>query len=127
MRHVQAFVHGRVPPNLEQVVTELVARSVVLVMTEPKFYNHLIFVQRLQAENWQLRQALIAYQRAEQVRAQRARTRKASGPVKKAAPRKAAAPRKTAAPKKAAPVRKTAPKKAATSNVRAFKRGASGR
>ena len=109
LRHIRSFVHGRVPANMEELVTELVGRTVVLIMTTPAFFNHLRAIQDLQAENWQLRQALIAYQRAEQVRAQRARTRKAAGAKKVATPRKAA------------------PKKAASSNVKAFKRGASGR
>jgi len=100
---------------MEQLVTELVGRTVVLIMTTPAFVNHLRAVQELQQENWNLRQALISYQRAEQVRAQRARTRKS-----------AATPKKAAAPRKAAP-RKAAPKKAPSSNVRAFKRGSSGR
>ena len=107
LRHIAGFVHGRVPANMERLVTELVGRTVVLIMTTPAFVNHLRVVQELQQENWNLRQALITYQRAEQVRTQKARTRKA--PAKKVpAPRKAA------------------PKKAA-SNVKAFKRGASGR
>jgi hypothetical protein len=107
LRHIRQFVHGRVPPAYEDLVTELVGRTVVLIMTTPEFYNHLRMVQELQAENWNLRQALITYQRAEQIRAQRARARKAPGPAKKAAP-----------PKKATP---------AKSNVRQFKRGATGR
>jgi hypothetical protein len=107
LRHVQSYVRGRVPANLEPLVTELVSRTVVLIMTTPAFYNHLRAIQELQQENWQLRQALIAYQRAEQARAQRARARKA------------------AAAKKTAPPRKAAPKKASSSNVRAFKRPSS--
>jgi hypothetical protein len=107
LRHVQSYVRGRVPANLEPLVTELVSRTVVLVMTTPAFYNHLRAIQELQHENWQLRQALISYQRAEQVRAQKARARKA------------------AAAKKAATPRKAAPKKASSSNVRAFKRPSS--
>jgi hypothetical protein len=109
LRHIHSFVRGRVPPAMENVVTELVGRTVVLIMSRPEFYNHLRMVQELQQENWNLRQALIAYQRAEQVRAQKARTRKASA---------AANAKKAARP---------APKKAAASNVRAFKRGASNR
>lgn len=108
LRHINGYVRGRVPPNLERLVTELVGRTVVLIMTTPAFLNHLRAIQELQQDNWNLRQALISYQRAEQVRAQKARARKASA-AKKAAPRK------------------TAPKKASSSNVRAFKRGASSR
>ena len=107
LRHVQSYVRGRVPANLEPLVTELVSRTVVLIMTTPAFYNHLRAIQELQHENWQLRQMLISYQRAEQARAQKARARKA------------------AAAKKAATPRKAAPKKASSSNVRAFKRPSS--
>jgi hypothetical protein len=109
LRHIAGYVHGRVPANLENLVTELVGRTVVLIMTTPSFVSHLRVVQELQQENWNLRQALIAYQHAEQVRAQRARTRKASAAKKVPAPRKAA------------------PRKATSSNVKAFKRGTSGR
>ena len=107
LRHVQSYVRGRVPANLEPLVTELVSRTVVLIMTTPAFYNHLRAIQELQHENWQLRQMLISYQKAEQARAQRARARKAAAAKKAAAPRKAP------------------PKKASSANVRAFKRPSS--
>ena len=113
LNHIRLFVRGRVAPQYENLVVELVGRTVVLIMSTPSFYGHLLAFQELQRENWNLRQALIAYQHAEQVRTQKARTRKA--PAKKAAPRKAPTPRKAA------------PRKAPTSNVRAFKRGAAGR
>ena len=114
LRHIYSFVHGRVRPDLEDIVIELVGRTVVTVMTNPEFYSHLTYVQELQREIWNLRQALISYQQADVVRAQRANARRMSA-AKKAAPRKVAAPRKAA------------PKKAAPSNVRAFKRGLQGR
>src|SRR4051812_1364652 len=88
LQHVREFVRGRVPPHQEELITELVGKTVVVVMTTPAFYNHLIIIQQLQLENWNLRQALIPYQQAEQVRAKRAAARKA-GAAKKAAPRKA--------------------------------------
>ena len=113
LRHIHAYVHGRVPAQHENLIVELVGRTVVLVMTTPEFYNHLKPIQDLQLENWNLRQALIAYQRAERVRTQKGRTR---APAKKAASK----------PRKAAP-RKPAVKKSSGSNVRAFKRGASGK
>jgi hypothetical protein len=107
LRHVQSYVRGRVPANLEPLVTELVSRTVVLIMTTPAFYNHLRAIQELQHENWQLRQMLISYQKAGQARVQRARARKAAAAKKAAAPRKAP------------------PKKASSANVRAFKRPSS--
>lgn len=113
LRHIRSYVRGRVPPNLESIVVELVGRSVVLIMTTPDFYNHLTYVQQLQRENWNLRQALIGYQQAERQRAQKARARKV-----------AAAQKAAGAPKKAAP-RKTAPKRPSPSNVRAFKQASS--
>jgi hypothetical protein len=109
LRHIRGFVHGRVPPNLENLVTELVGRTVVLVMTTPEFCNHLKAVQELQQENWNLRQALIAQS-----------SQRHPSTRRKAAPKKAAAPVKKA-------VKKAPAKKAASSNVRAFKRGATGR
>ena len=112
LRHIRSFVRGRVPPQHENLVVELVGRTVVLIMTTPAFVNHLRAVQELQQENWNLRQALIAYQRAAGAPAAKPRARKA--PAKRPAAKKVATPRK-AAPKKA------------SSNVRAFKRGASGR
>jgi hypothetical protein len=105
LRHIYSYVHGRVPPQYENLVTELVGRTVVLVMTTPEFYNHLKPIQELQMENWNLRQALIAYQRAERVRT----TRKAAPKARKA------------------PAKKAPAKKLPTSNVRAFKKGARGR
>lgn len=117
LNHIRSIVHGRVPPNLEETVTDMVGRTVVLIMSTPAFYNHLVIVQQLQRQNWDLRQALIAYQRADQERAQRALARRVAA-ARKAAPAKKATPR---------PAKRAAPKKAATSNARAFKRGAAGR
>jgi len=118
LRHIRGFVHGRVPASQEETVVELVGKTVVLIMTTPAFYNHLVIIQQMQLENYNLRQALIRYQQAEVVRARRAAARKA-GASKKAAPKKA--------PAKKAPVKRATPRKAASSNVRSFMRGASGR
>ena len=101
LRNIRGFVHGRVPPNLEELVTELVARTVVLVMTTPEFYLHLSYVQDLLAQNAALRAHLI----------------------RQPPPRP---PTKKAAPRKAAPVKRVV-KKASTSRNQAFKRGAQGR
>lgn len=79
-------------------------------MTTPEFLNKLTVVEELRHDNWNLRQALIAYQRDEMSRMERARKRKA-GAAKKAAPKRVA--------------KKVAPKRA-TPNA-AFKRGAAGR
>lgn len=115
-QHVARFVRGRVPPEQELLVIELVARSVALVMTTPEFLDKLTIVQQLRQDNWQLRQALIAYQRDEMQRANRraaaARSRAKKAPAKKVAAKKVPAPRKS-------PARK--------SPNAAFKRGAAGR
>jgi hypothetical protein len=109
-QHVARFVRGRVPPEHELVVIQLVAHTVAFVMTTPEFLNKLTVVEELRHDNWQLRQALIAYQRDEMSRMERARKRKV-GAAKKAAPKRVA--------------KKVAPKRA-TPNA-AFKRGAAGR
>lgn len=110
LAHIRAYVRGRVPPAWEDLVVELVGRTVVLVMTTPAFYNHLTYVQELQRENAALRAALRPVQRP---------------PMKKPTPRKT--PARKAPPRKAtAPVKK-ATKKASPSRVAAFKKGAAGR
>ena len=114
LRDIGHMVRGTVPVQWEDQVIELTARSVIHVLSTPAFVNNLLVVQQLQRENWELRSALLSFQKAAQVRQARSAARKAKGPVKKA-------PKRPAAPKKA-----TA-KKAPTSNVRAFKRGAAGR
>ena len=93
------------------MVIELVAHTVAFVMTTPEFVNKLTVVEQLRKDNWDLRQALIAYQRAEMSRAERANKAKAAKARK--------APAKKVAPRKVAPKR-------STPNA-AFKRGAAGR
>ena len=112
---IQALVHGRVHPSQEQTVIEATANALVAIMSDPKLYSHLRVVMDLQQENWSLRQQILHLQRLlaaynhptnQTVKVQ----------VKKAAPRKRApAPRKAAA------------KKVPPNNIRAFKRGATGR
>lgn len=106
-RHIRGYVRGRVHPGYEDLVVEMVARTVVLIMTTPDFYNHLTFVQELQLENHNLRQALLALQR--------------SKPVKKTTAKKASTVKRPTV-KKA--VKKTPSKK--PSNVKAFERGLRG-
>jgi len=115
-QHVARFVRGRVPPEQEMLVIELVARSIALVMTTPEFLNNLTVVQELRQDNWNLRQALVAYQRDEMARMNRSR-RAAAARAAKGAPKKAAA-------KKAPAPRKAAPRKSPNA---AFKRGAADR
>ena len=97
-------------------VIELVAHTVAFVMTTPEFVNKLTVVEQLRYDNWQLRQALVAYQRDEMARMNRSR-RAAAARAAKGAPKKAAA-------KKAPAPRKAAPRKSPNA---AFKRGAADR
>ena len=105
LRTIRSYVHGRVPVAYEDLVTELVARTVVKIMTTPEFYLHLTYVQALQQENARLQTLL--------TRTTRPR------PATKAAPRKA--PQKRVPPKVA--VKKAQPR----SRTGQFRKGATGR
>lgn len=109
---IRRYVAETVPPSLVDVVTELTARSVVLVMTTPEFYLHLTYVQELLAEIARLKPRQTA--------------RKA--PRSPASPRKAPTTPVTSAKKPAPRVR---PAKKAQPQPRSrngqFKRGAQGR
>lgn len=48
-----------IPLEQQEAVTILVAQTVVTIMSDPRFFNHLIPVQRLQAENAALRQHIM--------------------------------------------------------------------
>ena len=111
IRQFVAELH--IPVEQREAITILVGRTVVTIMSDPRFFNHLIPVQRLQAENAALRQHLLMMQ------------------VPMAAPRKAAARKR--APARKAPakkvVRKSPPirvKGSTPANRRAFKQGYNG-
>jgi hypothetical protein len=99
LRTIRSYVTGRVPPPYEDLVTELTAKTVALVMTTPAFYLHLTYVQELLAEIARLQPR----------------------PVVK--PRKA--PQKRPAPRPA--VRKAQPRSQPRSRNGQFRKGASGR
>jgi hypothetical protein len=101
---IRGMVHGRVHPSQEEATVEIVARTVVVIMSDPQYYSHLRLVIDLQSRIIQLERALAAYQ-----------GRMAPAPVKKVAAKKSPAPRK--------PTKKPA----FGHNVKQFKRGAQGR
>lgn len=97
---IRATVHGRVHPDIQERVVEIVARTVIELMSRPEFTNHLRPIIDLQAENYYLKQQVVQLQRVVQQM-----------------------------PVKVVPARKRAPakKKAAPRNAQAFKRGTQGR
>ncbi len=102
LQYIAEVVHGRVPPEHEQLVIELVARTLTMMMNTPDFVNRLLIVQQLNQEVYLLQQALMA--------------RPKRPPAKKQAAKKAV---KVAV--KMGPV-----KKAPRGTNKAFKKGASG-
>jgi hypothetical protein len=100
----------QVPLDQREAVTVLVARSVVTIMSNPRFFYRLAGVQRLQAENIALRQHIMLLQ-ATKAPAPRKR------PAKKAPAKKAAAKRV---------VQTKPPVRVRSSQSKAFKRGARG-
>jgi hypothetical protein len=109
---IRQYVHGRVPPAFEETTVEIVATTLVTMMSEPHFYNHLRVVIDLQRRIVQLEASLRRYQQK--------------------APRAPSAARPRVAPKKAPAKKTAAPKKVSKKpplpyNVRQFKKGAAGR
>lgn len=108
----QAVKANNVPPAYQAMVTEIVARTCIRVMTDPRFLNRLNVVLDLQEQNRQLRNMLAA----------------ATASVRRPAPRKTP-------PKKKAPARKRAAKSPPSVRVKgstppnrtAFREGFEGR
>jgi hypothetical protein len=94
---IRQYVHGRVPPAYEEATVEVVATTMVTLMSEPRFYNHLRVVIDLQKRVLQLETAIRRYQ-------------------EKAPPRPRTAPRAAKKP----------PKPPLPYNVKQFKRGVRG-
>jgi hypothetical protein len=111
---IREYVNGRVPPAFEEATVEIVATTLVMMMSEPRFYNHLRVVIDLQKRIYQLETAIRRYQQKP------VRPSPAARPPRPATRKKAAAPKKMAAPKKATK------KPPLPHNVRQFKRGAAG-
>jgi hypothetical protein len=107
---IRQLVHGRVHPNQEEVVVEIVARVVVHIFSDPTFYSHLRLVIDLQSRIVQLERALA-------IATQQPRVGRDYEAAKKVVAKKAA--------KKLPVVKKTS--KRAYPNVKAFKKGATGR
>ena len=115
LAEIRRYVAEEVPEPLQDVITELVGRLVVKIMTTPDFYLRLTYVQQLNQEVAQLRFLVASLQDPLSVR------------VRPSTPRKAA--KRPAAPKPAprAPVKKASPRMQARNRNGQFKRGASGR
>src|SRR3954471_24897995 len=101
---IRQYVHGRVGPPFEETTVEIVAQTLVMLMSEPRFYNHLRIVIDLQRRIAQLETALRHYQQ------------KVPQPSPAARPR----PPKKAVAKKKMPVPKVS-KKPLPHNVKQFK------
>ena len=66
LEYIAQIVRGRVPPEHERLVVELVARTLTMMMNTPDFVNRLLIVQQLtytvqqlQQENLLLQQTLL--------------------------------------------------------------------
>lgn len=103
---IRHYVHGRIPPIHEEVTVEIVAKVIVAIVSEPRFYTSLAIVQNLQSRVTQLEFALARYAEKER--------------------RGSPAARPGAKAKKAMPVKKISKKPPLPHNVKAFKRGAQG-
>ncbi len=110
LAEIRRYVAEEVPEPLQDVITGLVGRLVVKIMTTPDFYLRLTYVQALTQEVAQLR-FLVASQTPPSVR------------VRAATPRKA--PRTPPAPKKRAPAPRKSPQPRSRNGQ--FKKGSSGR
>ena len=113
----QAVRQRGVPKGQEEMLTELVGRTVIMVMSEPRFYSRLTVVAQLQAENNLLRQHL-AFAQATLARL---------APATMRAPRKVPAKKKAGAKRvvKKSPAVKV--KGSTAKNRNAFKQGYRGR
>lgn len=110
---IRQLVQGRVPPAFEDATIEVVCQSLVTIMNDPQYYSHLRLVQDLQSRVFQLERALAAYQQ-----------NMMHAPVRPAPKARKTVPKKAAAKPT---VKKATKKPPLPYNVRAFKKGASGR
>jgi hypothetical protein len=109
----QAVSQYPLPVQQQEMVTEIVGRTVIAVMSNPRFLNRLLIVQQLQHENVALRQHLMQLQ---------AFLRQHGTPVK-APPRKKAAKKAPAKKKPVARSPQVRVKGSTPGNRRAFKQG----
>lgn len=103
---IRQLVHGRVHPSQEEATIEVIAQTLVVIMSDPQYYSHLRLVMDLQSQVIQLERALAAAQ---------GRMVMVPVPVKKVVAKKAVAKPKMS---------KKPPR---PYNVKQFKRGAAGR
>jgi hypothetical protein len=106
---IRQYVRGRVHPSQEEVAVEVIAQILVMMMSEPRFYNHLRVVIDLQKRIRQLEVAIQHYQQ------------KPARPSPAARP-----PQPKKVVKKRVPVKKVAKKPPLPHNVKAFRKGAQG-
>jgi len=109
---IRQIVHGRVPEMYEELVVEAVARTVVVIFSDPNFYGHLKLVQDLQSRIVQLERVVSLYQQG-QVPPRVVVSKVYKAPAKKAA--------------KKLPAKKATKKAPASLNVRQFRKGSQGR
>jgi hypothetical protein len=111
---IRQLVHGHVHPAQEEAVVGIVAQTVIIIMSDPKYYTHLKLVIEMQSRIIQLERVLALYQQ-----------QMSSPPVRARAapkPRKATAKKAPAKPT----VKKVTKKPAMPYNVKQFRRGAKG-
>jgi hypothetical protein len=106
---IRGMVHGRVHPAYEEQAVEIVATTLVMIMSDPQYYNHLKVVMDLQSRVIQLERALALYQQ-----------NMPRPPVRASSAKKVVAKK---APAKPRPTKKPA----FGYNVKQFKRGAAGK
>lgn len=113
---IRQLVHGRVPPEHEELVVEIVARTTVVIFSDPQFYSHLRLVQDLQSRIIQLERVISLYQQGQvQARPVKVAKKVYKAPAKKAAKKLPTQPKPRAS--------KKAP---ASLNVRQFRKGTQG-
>ena len=108
----QAVTDMNVPNSQREPIVEIIARTVITVMSDPRLLNRLSVVMALQQENAELRQYIM------QLRAFQERYVAHNPPRARKAP-----PRKKPAKKKAAARPKIQVKGSTAANRRAFKQG----
>ena len=118
---VRQYVAQRIPSEQQAVVVDGIIRTLVIMMSDPRFYGHLSVVQNLAAENEMLRQHLAM------TTAALARYQPVKVPARRTPPRKKTA-KKTAPKRNPVATNPTVKVKGSTAaNRRAFKQGYRGR
>jgi hypothetical protein len=108
---IRDLVHGRVHPSQEEATVEIVAQTVILIMSDPQYYSHLRLVIELQSRIVQLERAIAMYQ---QNMVRGSSSAPSTRPKKAAARKGPAKPRPTKKPSR-------------SYNVKEFRKGLGGR